>query len=64
MSKMTIYNKVWKIAPAFIGGPTNDVEARAIMNLAVKIYGRMANRYYKLTVGELVAVACAKYFGS
>jgi hypothetical protein len=65
MSKMQIYNKIWKVAPAFIGGDTNDVEARATIYLAVKIYARLpGRRYYKMTVGELVSVACAKYFGS
>ena len=65
MSKLTIWNKIWKVAPLFIGGPTNDTEVRAIMNLAVKMYSKLpGKRYYNVTTGELVAIACQKYFNS
>ena len=55
-------SKIWQIAPAWVNGPISEVEAQAIMRVAMKLNKNLSRRYGELTPGEIVAAACEHYF--
>jgi len=45
MTESELTRAIWKIAPLWVGGPTSDVEVRAILKIAQRIRGFLAGRY-------------------
>ena len=53
---------IWKIAPAWVGGPTNDDEVNGILKRARNIASRLYTKYHKVTPAELAAAAIHEYY--
>lgn len=62
ISAKALEKAIWKVARAWVGGPTNDVEVREITRIAREVERRLSGKYHKITAAELAAAASQAYY--
>lgn len=67
LSQANLETAIMEVGPAWVGGAISDVELRAIVKIAWKLFDNLhstANGGYTLTSKELAAAALQQYFNT
>jgi len=62
VSEKALEKAVWRVARAWVGGPTSDIEVRAIVRIARGVELKLSPKYHKITASELAAAASQAYY--